>query len=125
MFRFLGLVALTLSSIGLYTLVSLNIIKRVKEIGVRKVLGATISQILVLMNRQFFWLLLIFAIIGAGLSYFAIDALMGSIFVVYQAVSVITIVAPFMILMIVALLIASGRIMRTATRNPVESLRYE
>ncbi|MEM6814503.1 MAG: FtsX-like permease family protein, partial [Bacteroidota bacterium] len=60
MFLFLGFLALILSSIGLYTLVSLNMIKRVKEIGVRKVLGATIQQILVLMNKQFFWLLFIF-----------------------------------------------------------------
>ncbi len=125
MFKFLGALALILSSIGLYTLVSLNIIKRVKEIGVRKVLGASVNQILVLMNKQFFWLLLIFAWIGAGLSYFAIDALMASIFAVYQAISVFTVLAPFFLLMIIAVGIASSRIMRTATQNPVKSLRYE
>ncbi|SNS42947.1 MacB-like core domain-containing protein [Ekhidna lutea] len=125
MFKFLGALALILSSIGLYTLVSLNIIKRVKEIGVRKVLGASVNQILVLMNKQFFWLLLLFAWIGAGLSYFAIDALMASIFAVYQAISVFTVLAPFFLLMIIAVGIASSRIMRTATQNPVKSLRYE
>ncbi|MEO9869805.1 ABC transporter permease [Ekhidna sp.] len=125
MFQFLGLLALVLSSIGLYTLVSLNIIKRVKEIGVRKVLGASIGQILVLMNKQFFWLLFIFAIIGSALSYLAIDALMASIFSVYQAISLFTVVAPFILLMVIAVVIASGRILRTATRNPVDSLRYE
>ncbi len=125
MFQFLGLLALVLSSIGLYTLVSLNIIKRVKEIGVRKVLGASIRQILVLMNKQFFWLLLIFAIIGSALSYFAIDALMASIFAVYQAISLFTVVAPFLLLMFIAVAIASTRILRTAIKNPVDSLRYE
>ena len=125
MFQFLGILALALSSIGLYTLVSLNIIKRVKEIGVRKVLGASISQILVLMNKQFFWLLLIFAVIGSALSYLAIDALMASIFAVYQAISVFTVVAPLVTLMLVAVGIASSRILRTATKNPVDSLRYE
>lgn len=125
MFKFLGLLALVLSSIGLYTLVSLNIIKRVKEIGVRKVLGATINQILVMMNKQFFWLLMIFAMIGAVLSYLAIDALMASIFAVYQAVSVFTVLAPFIGLLAIALSVASFRIFRTAVKNPVESLRYE
>lgn len=125
MFRFLGVLALILSSIGLYTLVSLNIIKRVKEIGVRKVLGATINQILVLMNKQFFWLLLVFAIIGSLLSYVAIDALMASIFAVYQAISVFTVLIPFLLLMSVALIIASSRILKTAVQNPVKSLRYE
>ena len=125
MFQFLGLLALVLSSIGLYTLVSLNIIKRVKEIGVRKVLGASIYQILVLMNKQFFWLLLIFAMAGSALSYLAIDALMASIFAVYQVISVFTVVAPFILVMMVAVTIASIRILRTATQNPVDSLRYE
>jgi len=125
MFQFLGLLALVLSSIGLYTLVSLNVIKRVKEIGVRKVLGATVNQIVVLMNKQFFWLLLIFAMVGAVLSYLAIDALMASIFAVYQAISVFTVLAPFIVLLGIAVTIASIRILRSATRNPVESLRYE
>lgn len=121
MFIFLGPLALILSSIGLYTLVSLNVIKRIKEIGVRKVLGATIQQILVMMNKQFFWLLLIATLAGAGLSYFAIDALMSAVFVVYKTISVSTVLIPFISL----LLIASVRIMRSATQNPVDSLRYE
>lgn len=125
MFQFLGALALILSSIGLYTLVSLNIIKRVKEIGVRKVLGATINQILVMMNKQFFWLLLIFAVLGSVLSYLAIDALMASIFSVYQAISVFTVLVPLISLMVIAVSIASARILRTATRNPATSLRYE
>ncbi|WP_424962530.1 FtsX-like permease family protein [Ekhidna sp.] len=125
MFKFLGALALILSSIGLYTLVSLNIIKRVKEIGVRKVLGASVNQIMVLMNKQFFWLLLIFAMVGSVLSYLAIDALMASIFAVYQAISVFTVLAPFILLMFIAVFIASSRIFRTAIKNPVESLRYE
>ena len=125
MFQFLGLLALVLSSIGLYTLVSLSIIKRVKEIGVRKVLGATISQILILINKQFFWLLLIFTAIGTGLAYLAADSLMGMIFVVYQPASYFTILAPFIGLLAIAIGLASFRIFRTATKNPVQSLRYE
>lgn len=125
MFTFLGLIALILSSIGLYTLISLNIIKRVKEIGVRKVLGASVQQIIVLMNRQYFWLLLIAATIGTVLSYLTADALMASIFAKYQAASLITILLPLFFLLFVALFIASARIFATAVRNPVESLRYE
>ncbi len=125
MFLFLGGLALILSSIGLFTLVSLNIIKRVKEIGIRKVLGASIANIVTLMNRQFFWLLLIAAILGAGLSYFAIDALMASIWAYYKALNTVTVVIPLFLLFLVALSTASGRILSAAVRNPVESLRYE
>ncbi|MEM7298155.1 MAG: FtsX-like permease family protein [Bacteroidota bacterium] len=125
MFQFLGLVALILSTIGLYTLVSLNIIKRVKEIGVRKVLGATVNQIIYLLNSEFVWLLAISATLGAVGSYFALDALMGSIFEVYQPVTIVTIVLPLIALLLVAISIASARILSTALKNPVESLRYE
>ena len=125
MFVFLGLLALVLSSIGLYTLVSLNMIKKVKEIGVRKVLGASIQQILVLMNRQFFFLLLIFTMIGSVLSYLAIDALMASIFSLYQALTVLTVLIPFLSLLSIAVLLASLRVFKTANQNPVTSLRYE
>ncbi|MEM6642113.1 MAG: FtsX-like permease family protein [Bacteroidota bacterium] len=125
MFVFLGLLALLLSSIGLYTLVSLNMIKKVKEIGVRKVLGATLNQILVLMNKQFFWLLLIFTVIGAVLSYLAIDALMASIFTLYQTLTPLTVLVPFVSLLAIAIGLASIRIFKTANQNPVTSLRYE
>lgn len=124
-FQFLGIVAFVLSTIGLYTLVSLNIIKRIKEIGVRKVLGASIKQIIVLMNAEFFWLILISAFIGAIVSYFSLDILMGSIFAIYQPSTVITMVVPFVLLIIAALSIASARIFGTAVKNPVDSLRYE
>ncbi len=124
-FLFLGVLALVLSSIGLYTLVSLNMIKRVKEIGVRKVLGASIQQILILMNKQFFWLLLIFTILGAVLSYLTLDLLMGMIFSVYQTATVATVFIPFLLLLMMAVSIASIRIFFTASQNPVKSLRYE
>ncbi|MEP1034214.1 FtsX-like permease family protein [Ekhidna sp.] len=124
-FQFLGLVALILSTIGLYTLVSLNIIKRIKEIGVRKVLGASIQQIIVLLNAEFFWLILVSASVGAVISYFVLDILMGSIFEIYQPSTVITMVIPFVLLIVIALSIASARILGTAVKNPVDSLRYE
>lgn len=125
MFQFLGFLALALSSIGLYTLVSLNVLKRIKEIGVRKVLGASIKQILVQFNMQFFWLLLVAAVFGTILSYFAIDFIMSEIFAVYQAMSLMTAIIPFLFLLFMAVAIASSRIYISAIKNPVNSLRYE
>src|SRR5690606_1267375 len=53
MFVFLGAVALILSGTGLFALVSLNIIRKMKEIGVRKVLGASVSNITRIINTEF------------------------------------------------------------------------
>src|SRR5690606_18299250 len=85
MYAFLGIVALLLSATGLFTLVSLNIIKRMKEIGVRKVLGASISNITRIINTEFIIILGCASVVGSVLSYYAVDLLMGSIWRYYQA----------------------------------------
>lgn len=125
MFSFIGLLAMILSVIGMYTLVSLSIIRRVKEIGVRKVLGAQIHQIVTLMNRQFIWILLFAAIFGGVASFFAINSLMASVFAYYLEINLMTILIPVLLLAIVSLGISTGRIFRAAVQNPVNSLRYE
>ncbi|MEO1099983.1 MAG: FtsX-like permease family protein, partial [Bacteroidota bacterium] len=73
-----------LSASGLFAMVSLNIIKRTKEIGVRKVLGASISNIAKKLNQQFAIILLLAALGGSLLSYFLLDILMGSIWEFYK-----------------------------------------
>lgn len=125
LFTFLGTLALILSSIGLFTLVSLNVIKRIKEIGIRKVLGAKVSSIVNLLNRPFILIISISAIIGTGLAYLLIDLLLSTIFHYYQAVTIFSLVLPFIVLSIISLTTSSGRVLVAAKRNPVESLRYE
>lgn len=125
MFSFLGTLALILSSIGLFTLVSLNIIKRIKEIGVRKVLGASVIHIIAKMNLQFVWIMGISILVGGLLSFLAIDALMASIFAYYKTISIGTLLIPIFILLMVAFLTSAGRTLKAARKNPVESLRYE
>ena len=68
MFVFLGIVALMLSATGLFTLVSLNIIKKMKEIGVRKVLGASVGNITKVINKEFVIILLIASVGGGALA---------------------------------------------------------
>ncbi len=125
LFTFLGTLALILSSIGLFTLVSLNVIKRIKEIGIRKVLGAKVSSIVNLLNRPFIVIISVSAIIGTGLAYLLIDLLLSTIFHYYQAVTIFSLVLPFIVLSIISLTTSSSRVLVAAKRNPVESLRYE
>lgn len=125
MFTFLGVLALILSSIGLFTLVSLNVLRRIKEIGIRKVLGAKVFTIINLLNQPFMVILMISALLGSVLSYFAIDALLSSIFFYYQTLTVISIIVPLLVLFGISLATSSGRVLVAAKRNPVDSLRYE
>ncbi|MCR9248985.1 MAG: ABC transporter permease [bacterium] len=124
-FSFLGILAVILSTIGLFTMVSLNVMKRIKEIGIRKVLGATVTTILGLLNKSFIIILIIAGALGTAGAYFVIDGLIASIFTYYQPIDAMTIILPVLMILIVSLAVSSARILSTAMRNPVEALRYE
>lgn len=124
-FSCLGVMAVILSCIGLFTLVSLNVIRRIKEIGVRKVLGGSTEHIIGLLNKDFLAVLLLGSVLGVVAGYFLVDLMISSIFTYYQAVSTTTFVIPIAIVLITSFGISSLRISNTARKNPIESLRYE
>jgi putative ABC transport system permease protein len=125
MFLFLGLVAMILSATGLFTLVSLNIIKKMKEIGVRKVLGASVGNITRIINTQFMIMLAISSILGCLLSYLAVDALMDSIWDYYQPTTTTTFIMSVAIMFIISGLAIGFKVFRAASMNPVSTLRTE
>jgi putative ABC transport system permease protein len=124
-FFFLGILAIILSAIGLFTLVSLDVHKRIKEIGVRKVLGASIPSLIHLINKHFLIMLAIASVLGTLAAYFIIDILISSIFTYYQEIDAITVVLPILIIFVISIFISSSRVLGSAKQNPVESLRYE
>jgi putative ABC transport system permease protein len=125
MFVFLGIVALLLSATGLFTLVSLNIIKKMKEIGVRKVLGASVANITRIINTEFMVILGIASVLGCALSYFAVDALMGSIWDYYEATGTITFVVSVSLMLAVSAITIGSKVLSAASMNPVNTLRDE
>ncbi|MEX2235461.1 MAG: FtsX-like permease family protein [Cyclobacteriaceae bacterium] len=125
MFAFLGVIALILSVTGLFTLVSLNIIKKMKEIGVRKVLGASIANITRIINTEFIIILFISAVLGSVMSYFAVDALMGSIWKYYQSATSITFVFSVLLMFLISGITIGYKVFSAASMNPVNTLRDE
>ena len=125
MFTFLGGVALMLSATGLFTLVSLNIIRRMKEIGVRKVLGATVSNIARIVNTEFFVILLLASALGCWASYELSNLLMSSIWRYYQGVNILTFTLSIAILVAISILSVGYKIYSAAAMNPVDSLKDE
>jgi ABC-type antimicrobial peptide transport system permease subunit len=125
MFTFLGVVALLLSVTGLFTLVSLNIIKKMKEIGVRKVLGASISNIARVINTEFVIILLLASIVGAYLGQFMAEMLMASIWDFFKQTTVVTMVVSSAIMLVTSALTVSFKTYSTAKTNPVHVLRDE
>ena len=125
MFVFLGIVALMLSATGLFTLVSLNIIKKMKEIGVRKVLGASMSNITRVINTEFVIILLIACIGGGFLGWWMSAMLMDSIWDYYQEVTITSLIISATILLVTSALSIGYKIYKTIRLNPAHVLRDE
>lgn len=124
-FLFLAVVSVILSLVGLYTLVSLKVIKRTKEIGIRKVLGAPVFQIIRLLNREFMIIIIISSILGSVLGYYLAEMLLGSIYEIYQSATISTFIIPTIITLVVSLLTIGGKVYSAANKNPVDAIRYE
>jgi putative ABC transport system permease protein len=125
MFVFLGVVALFLSATGLFTLVSLNIIRKMKEIGVRKVLGASIGNITRVINFKFMIILSIACLLGAPLGYQLSALLMDSIWDYYQPVTLTSMAIAASVMLIASALSIGYKVYNTTKLNPAHVLRDE
>lgn len=125
MFVFLGIVAVLLSATGLFSLVSLNMIKRLKEIGVRKVLGASIGNIARVVNVEFGIILLLACVLGGAAGASLANLLMASIWDYYQPATIASIVWSALLLLILCVMSVAHKIISTARLNPSQVLRDE
>ncbi|WP_338875209.1 ABC transporter permease [Spirosoma sp. SC4-14] len=120
---FAGLTVLV-SCLGLFGLVAFTTERRTKEIGVRKVLGASVTNILVLLSRDFLQLVVLAILIASPLMYWAADRwLQAFAFKVDLAWWVFVLAG--MLAIGIALLTVSFQSIKAALMNPVKSLRSE
>lgn len=123
---FLAIVTLLLSASGLFAQISLNIDKRSKEIGVRKVLGASILQIIILVNGEFMRMLLIAFLIGSALGYlFTSKFIFQVIFQYHPVAGPQPYLFTLLIIIISCSLIIGSKVFEAAKANPIERLRDE
>jgi putative ABC transport system permease protein len=125
MFGFLGFFAALMTGIGMFTLVSLNIVKKMKEIGVRKVLGASILNIAGVINKEFIINLGIATLLGGAAGYFMADSLMDSIWEYYLKLGIITLSISVLAILVVAFASVGYKTVSTASLNPTKTLRDE
>jgi len=124
-FNFLAIVSILLSLVGLYTLVSLTIIRKTKEIGIRKVMGAPYRSLVKLINRDYIIILFIACIFGGYLGYFASGKLMRSVWKYYMDISLISLLIPIFLIISISVVTIFRKVYLAANQNPVESLKYE
>ena len=125
MFIYISVLAMVIAAMGLFALVALNLARRTKEIGIRKVLGATMANIMNLVNKEFVRLLLAATILASGAGYFAMQALLQSIYAYHVGFSALPFLLGGAIVFALAALTVGSQVLKVATANPVEALRYE
>ena len=124
LFNFFTLLGIWISVLGLFGLTSHAVLKRRKEIGIRKVLGASIGSVVQLISRRFVYLNLIALSVAVPLAYYGVSSWLAN-YTFATGISLYIFVVPIAIILVITLLTTGYLALRTAVRNPVEALRYE
>jgi len=119
-----AILAIVISCIGILGLAIFSSERRTKEIGIRKINGASITDILKMLNKDFILLVSVAYIIAVPVSWYAMQKWLLS-FAYKTELSWWIFCLAGILAMGIALLTVSWQSWRAATRNPVESLRYE
>lgn len=124
-FGFLGLIAASIACLGLLGMAVFNAESRVKEIGIRKAVGATVSNLIMILSKSFISLILIAGVTGALIAYLVLDKLILAQIHYRVGVGFLDMFIAMAILFSLAFLAVVSQTWKAAKTNPVESLRYE
>lgn len=122
---FSTLFAILISALGLFGLAGINAVNRTKEIGIRKVFGAPVLTIFLLLNRQYVSLASLSFVIAAPLAWYLMDSWWLSDFEFRIEMSWQLFGITFLIGMAVAILTVSYHGIKAAWINPAETLKHE
>lgn len=124
LFNDFTLLAIFISCLGLYGLVSLITARRIKEIGIRKLLGASPGQLAFLLGRGFLQLLLIAALIALPIAGFLTHRWLEG-YAYHIGIRGWMYVLPVLLTGLIALAVSGGQVIRAARANPVKALKAE
>jgi putative ABC transport system permease protein len=124
MFTHFTMLAMTIAGLGLFALSAFTAEQRRKEIGIRKVLGASSSSILFKLSSEFFQLIILAFVIASVLAYFVMDKWLAD-FQYRIDITFEIFVFAGIISLVIALLTISFQALKAALTNPVNSLRNE
>jgi putative ABC transport system permease protein len=122
--RYASLLSIFIACMGLFGLATLVVVRRTKEIGIRKVLGANVSGIVGLLSKDFIALVTIASLIAFPIAWWALHKWLQD-FAYRIEVPWLAFLAAALLALIVALLTVSIQAIKAALTNPVKSLRTE
>ena len=116
--------AIFIGCLGLFGLATFMANQKTKEIGVRKVLGASVQSIIMIFSKEYLMLIMIGFVLAAPIGYFAMSAFLKE-FEYKVPLGPEIFIAGLVVTLLIAGLTVGFRSFRAATANPVKSLRYE
>lgn len=122
---FIAFLAICISSLGLFGMVVFTTETKVKEISIRKVLGASEGGLVYLLSKGFLGLLMVATFIALPATYFFFDKVILVNFAYHQPVSMGEMLMGVLIIMLLALLLIGSQTIRAARNNPASVLRSE
>ena len=124
LFNYFTVLSILIACLGLYGLAYLVATQRTKEIGIRKVLGAALSQLLVLLAKDFVKLIALAAILAMPLTWFIMNKWLAG-YAYHISIDGWLLVSPVLAILLIAVLVISYQTIRVAVSNPVKSLKSE
>jgi putative ABC transport system permease protein len=123
-FSIFAALAIFIACLGLVGLISFTAEQRTKEIGIRKVLGASISKILYLLSREVLVLVFVAAFVAAPIAFYSMHKWLQN-FAFRIGISPLMFVLTALGTLAIAMLSVSFRAIRAAQANPIDAIRYE
>ena len=123
-FRFFSILAIVITVLGLFGLSLYNINQRTKEIGIRKVLGAEVSQLFKLLTQDYFIMLVLAVLIGLPIGTFLLRKWLSE-FANQMNLDFTLFIIPVVVLGFVTVCTVFYQVLKVAQTNPTETLRNE
>jgi ABC-type lipoprotein release transport system permease subunit len=124
LFNCFSVLSIIISCLGLFGLSAFSAEQRTKELGVRKVMGASVPTLIQLMSKEFALLVLIASVIGCPVGWYAMNWWLNS-YAYHIDLKIVTILTSAVVCLVIALLTVSYHAAKAAMVDPVRSLRYE
>lgn len=122
---FLAIITVLISTLGLFTLISLKVQKRSKEFGIRKVLGASRGVIVHLLGKDLYWMIGIAGIIGLTASTLIIESVFDVVYAYHVSVNTGHFLKATLVVFLIVVSTVGYKVYQTSRINPSQQLRME
>lgn len=124
LFQLFSFTFLLIGCLGLYGLITFVVNRKGKEVAIRKVLGATLSSILLLFSKEYIRLIILSFMIATPVAYYVVNDWLNN-FAHHVELQWWLFILPGLFVLIIALLVVSIKSLRAANANPIDNLKYE